>query len=246
MARIPSFGRVLPALAIAIAASLAPAVLAQPKQLSLPGAKLVSYVGKVFEVAPYGAVQSSAIWQKPGWTKNGDKPIPVCWERLADSDAGIRTAIRDAVAGSWGLYGMITFTGWDQCKGNSAGIRIGIGKEDSGTVVLGHHLDGVPNGMVLRVDFTSLPDCASRNTFCVTATAVHEFGHALGLAHEQNRPDAPQWCSTKFKSGHIPDKKITVYDPQSIMNYCNPAWNNAGLMSPLDIVTVTTLYGARA
>ena len=228
-----------------VVASLQTAGAAPPAPLAaVAGAKIVVVGGQPFAMAPFGAIQADAKWPKPD--NSSETAIRVCWERLGDSAEGLRAAVRDAVLKSWGFYGLVAFTGWDECKGGAHGIRIGISTGASGTVSLGSHLDGVPNGMMLRMDFTAYPDCATRNEFCVRATAVHEFGHALAMAHEQNRPDAPGWCSAKHKGGDLPDTKITKYDPQSIMNYCNPMWNNNGLMSPLDIETVGIVYGARA
>jgi len=37
---------------------------------------------------------------------------------------------------------------------------------------------------------------------------------------------------------------LTPYDPQSIMNYCNPDYNNHGELSALDIKAAQKLYGA--
>lgn len=81
--------------------------------------------------------------------------------------------------------------------------------------------------------------------FCVRAIAAHEFGHALGFAHEQNRSDAPAWCRDQAQ-GHDGDIFMTPYDSQSIMNYCNPAWNNNGGLSANDIAGLQFWYGPGA
>ncbi|KAF1004735.1 MAG: hypothetical protein GAK28_03748 [Luteibacter sp.] len=199
-------------------------------------------------MTPQGAVRVSTVWKKPGWTPAGEKPIHVCWERLPDSTPEQRALVRDAVAGTWASYGMVSFVGWDACNAGDRGIRIGIVRSNSHTMHLGSGLDGVPDGMQLQMDFSGADECEHRNDFCVRATAVHEFGHALALTHEQNRPDAPAWCRSEFAETEwwaIPDSNITTYDPQSIMNYCNAHWNNEGLLSARDIETVGVLYGAR-
>lgn len=225
-------------------APIAPSVDAQSKTATTVPSS-ITLNGQIFAAYPFGAVLSSGVWRKPGWTQSGNKPIDVCWERLSDSAPGMRAAVRDAVAKTWAHYGMVSFVGWGACDARSKGIRIEVDASESSTVALGQHLDGVPKGMRLQMDFSNWQYCKQQNEFCVRATAVHEFGHALAFAHEQNREDAPDWCKAKH-SGDYPDKNVTSFDPQSIMNYCNKDWQNKGLLSEKDIEAVTKVYGARA
>lgn len=68
-----------------------------------------------------------------------------------------------------------------------------------------------------------------------------EFGHALGFAHEQNRGDTPSTCDQA--QGSDGDRTVGAWDVSSVMNYCNPKWNNDGNLSAVDLIGVRQFYG---
>jgi hypothetical protein len=180
--------------------------------------------------------QKSAKWPTP-------KNIPVCWEtRGWDNE---KEWVKAAVEGSWETYANINFTGWGSCNSSSDGIRIQIDDSRPHAKKLGKHIDGWRNGMVLNFSFNNWSTSLKKNPkYAIRAIAVHEFGHALGFAHEHNRNDCG--CPDQEPQGTDGDYKITDCDASSIMNYCAAKWSNNGLLSPLDAQGVQQLYGEPA
>ena len=176
------------------------------------------------------------------WPTNA---IAVCWENPSPADERLRSVVRTAVEDTWGGHSALTFNGWGACEEASLGIRIHIDDAHPHVKKIGRFGDGLVNGMVLNFSFKKWsPTCRLRLDFCVYAISAHEFGHALGFTHEQNRHDAPEECKADSQ-GVEGDFLVTKYDPSSIMNYCNAEWNGNGKLSALDIISVQTIYGVR-
>lgn len=180
------------------------------------------------------------ILKQSKWRTN---TIPVCWENPDSENGEYRLTVRRAVEETWARHSTLEFEGWGRCESESRGIHIQIADSGPHVKALGRYLGGMPNGMVLNFTFSNWSaSCQRRQHFCVYAIAVHEFGHAIGFTHEQNRDDAPAECQEEAQ-GTNGDFKVTRYDPFSIMNYCNPTWNGDGQLSDLDVYSVKEIYG---
>lgn len=196
-------------------------------------------------IGKYANVLSASVW------RDGSKVIDeinVCWESLTPELEGERAIVEQAVHETWERASALRFRGWDKCVLGNHGVRIMI--DDSGPMTkgLGRQLDRVENGMILNLTYKLYqPRAPGGKNNWIYASAVHEFGHAIGLAHEQNKYDAPGEC-WPLRSGSNGDKCVgaeclTPYDPHSVMNYCNSVWNNNGKLSDLDKKAVMELYG---
>ena len=172
--------------------------------------------------------------------------IPVCWESMDPKFDRERQWVREAISTTWEKNSAIRFMGWGLCPRSSQGIRIAVGDINPHTKGLGNQLNGASQGMVLNFTFQQwTPACSAANKreSCIKGIAVHEFGHALGFSHEQNRRDSPDWCQAE-KQGTSGDVHITPFDLRSVMNYCNPQWNGDGKLSSLDIQGLQAWYGS--
>ncbi len=210
---------------------------------------------KEFKIACIIAIVSSIFYSSTSLSENiqyvyGYMPskwssniIPVCWENPSDANQEGREWTKEAIKESWQRHSSLQFTGWSKCNYRSRGIRIRIADDHPHTKGLGNQLDGKRNGMVLNFKFNSWsPSCHSQLYFCIKVITIHEFGHALGFSHEQNRPDAPLECQ-KDHQGSDGDTYLTDYDPNSVMNYCNPQWNGNGKLSTKDVKGLQKWYG---
>jgi hypothetical protein len=193
--------------------------------------------------------------------------IPVCFKNVPNGDNGSNNyskSLRDAVESKWGRYANITFTGWYQCPEENPGEVVQIIDTQSHSVNpqtdgVGHNVGG-PRKMFLS--YARWDGCGSNflgfgvsDWNCFSFTAMHEFGHAIGFKHEQQRSDTPVSCTNGQKFGQgMTDVRLgdgaespfmTEYDANSIMNYCNSNWNNGGNLSVLDIAGLQAMYGRR-
>jgi hypothetical protein len=192
-----------------------------------------------------GYPRKSTVWR---FIDGVDKTIPVCWKTPNfETEKGW---VKAAVERSWVAHSGIRISGWGACNNEKRGIRISV--EDNGhdngphTIGLGNELDKQDVGMVLNFTFRTwcAQSCRPIRQFYIETIAIHEFGHALSIAHEHNRPDTPGECQIR-KKAQGPNGDViglTPYDSKSVMNYCTKPYGNNGNLTDSDVTTIQAMY----
>jgi hypothetical protein len=185
-----------------------------------------------------------------------DRPIRVCWN--FDGWDTEKEWVRSAVEETWMRETNVEFHDWSRCPAWDAlddyDYMIDVHEHTGGDDR--PHTNGIGrDGSVMDLEFSFarwMTGCRASEAAregCIRNIAVHEFGHAMGFAHEQNRVDGPACDAPDDGSGNW---ALGEYDVESVMLYtgtgpgCQSLAGNGGQLSPGDIRAARQLYGAKA
>ncbi|MFP4346425.1 MAG: ricin-type beta-trefoil lectin domain protein [Anaerolineales bacterium] len=204
----------------------------------------------VWQSAP---VQLTVCWENP------DEAEPLLGEADQTGGAQRREWVRLALKRTWEREARVVFTGWQQCQdeANAATPPHTLGPRRPGTVdenikilitstgggqnpAHGSWGDYQKSGVILNLH------CGSQA--CIEYLAIHEFGHALGLYHGEERsdwpddiPDCPrQDYNTSWPWWPVPTEKLWgAPDRNSVMAYCS---GQPTALSPGDVAGIQRAY----
>jgi len=213
-----------------------------------PNGKYKAELEKRMALAGKAADQQGGAAPGQYWTfpPGQSRLIQVCWEDTNNRFAAEREWVRTAIGESWELSSSLRFVGWNKCQPDQNAVRIATSDSAPHSKALGPKVAGIREGVVLNFEFgTWSSSCKSRRESCIRSIAVHEFGHVLGFPHENDRPDAPSACRQLMQASGVGfiGTLTTPYDEASVMNICNPVFNNNGVLSSLDREKVRIIYG---
>lgn len=194
----------------------------------------------------------SSSSQMTGVVTAGDIKWPqataqVCWENPEAMSPDLLVFMENLVVSEYNTKTVFKFVpGWKKCEPSSRGVRVFFSSTErlSHTKGGGRMLDGLNYGVTFAFlnPKSETYKCTGKLLYACSQEVIHEFGHVIGLRHEQVH--AHSTCDMEKGKNSI---SLGAYDPFSIMNYCFMFYGGAtelGALSPGDVATINTFYSS--
>jgi hypothetical protein len=198
--------------------------------------------------------------------ENPDAAEPLSGETARASGSLRREWARLALKQSWERVGRVVFSGWGTCQNEQNAVnpphtlgprRPGLGDENLKVFITstgasqnaGHGSWGDHQKSGIRLNLHCNRSSNADLRACITYLAMHEFGHALGLYHEEERNDWPETIPGCPRQEHDPSapwwpipgpRLFGAFDRGSVMAYCS---GQPQQLTEQDVVTIQSLYG---
>src|SRR5262249_53718936 len=129
--------------------------------------------------------------------------VPVCFQNTSDHP-NLQATIQTVLQNNWHQAANLTFTGFGACAASGNQVTVVFAPGTAGACVsqsecapkgysciagLCDSYRGNTGGAFGHPTVTLISDDTSPNQTHFVYEILHEFGHALGFAHEQQRPD---------------------------------------------------------